>query len=57
MFNNNFTFNLTKDGLFEICGFKIYFDDLLILCILLFLYQEGISDTLLFLTLILLLLT
>ena len=45
------------DVLFEIFGLKIYFDDVLILCILLFLYQEGIQDEYLFIALILLLLS
>lgn len=43
--------------IFEIFGLKIYFDDLLIICILLFLYQEGIKDEYLFISLILLLLS
>ena len=43
--------------LFEILGFKIYFDDLLILCLLFFLYQEGIKDQYLFISLILLLIS
>lgn len=43
--------------LFEILGIKIHFDDLLILCILLFLYQENINDEYLFISLILLLLS
>ena len=45
------------NAMFEIFGLKIYFDDLLIICILLFLYQEGIQDEFLFLALILLLLS
>lgn len=45
------------DVLFEILGLKIYFDDVLIICILLFLYQEGIQDEYLFIALILLLLS
>ncbi len=44
------------DVLFEIFGLNIYFDDVLIICILLFLYQEGIQDEYLFICLILLLL-
>ena len=43
--------------LFEIFGVKLYFDDVLIICILLFLYQEGIQDEYLFISLILLLLS
>ena len=50
--------NSDKDNiLFEIFGLKIYFDDILIICILLFLYQEGIRDEYLFISLILLLLS
>lgn len=45
------------ESLFEIFGLKIYFDDLLLICILLFLYQEGIKDEYLFISLILLLLS
>lgn len=49
--------NQSTEILFEIFGVKIYFDDLLIICILLFLYQEGIQDEYLFISLILLLLS
>lgn len=45
------------DVIFEILGLKIYFDDLLLICILLFLYQEGIQDEYLFIALMLLLLS
>ena len=44
-----------EQQLFEILGIKIYFDDVLILSILLFLYQEKIQDEFLFIALILLL--
>lgn len=47
----------SSEILFEIFGLKIYFDDVLILCILLFLYQEEIHDEYLFIALILLLLS
>jgi len=47
----------TNDILFEIFGLKIYFDDILLVCILLFLCQEGIQDEYLFICLILLLLS
>ncbi len=43
--------------LFEILGIKLYFDDILLICILFFLYQEGIQDEYLFIALILLLLS
>ena len=42
---------------FEIMGIKLYNDDLLILALLLFLYEEDIHDQELFLSLILLLLS
>lgn len=42
--------------LFNILGFDIYFDDFLLLSILIFLYKENIKDDYLFITLILLLL-
>lgn len=54
---NNITSTEQNNCLFEIFGFKIYFDDVLILCILLFLYKEGIQDEYLFIALILLLLS
>mgnify|MGYP004530385295 CR=1 FL=1 len=47
----------SNEVLFEIFGLKIYFDDVLLICILLFLYQEGIQDEYLFISLILLLLS
>jgi hypothetical protein len=43
--------------LFQIFGINLYFDDILIVCILFFLYQEGVKDEGLFVVLILLLLT
>jgi hypothetical protein len=43
--------------LFQIFGINLYFDDVLIVCILLFLYQEGVKDESLFIVLILLLLS
>ena len=42
---------------FELFGLKLYFDDVLIICLLIFLYQEGNRDTELFLSLVLLLLS
>ena len=41
----------------SILGIDLYFDDLLILCLLFFLYQEGVKDEMLFICLLLLLLT
>lgn len=42
---------------FDIMGIKLYFDDILIICLLLFLYEEGVKDQYLFISLILLLLS
>ena len=50
------TFFNTNEPIFEIFGLKIFFDDILIICILFFLYEEGIKDEYLFIALIFLLL-
>ena len=42
---------------FDIFGIRLYFDDILILCLLFFLYQEEVNDQLLFMALLLLLLS
>ncbi len=42
---------------FEIFGIKLYYDDILLISIIFFLYDEGVEDTELFIALILLLLT
>ncbi len=47
----------SSEYFFEILGLKLYLDDILIICILFFLYTEGVQDEELFLCLILLLLT
>ncbi|MCI9063015.1 MAG: hypothetical protein HFJ17_00165 [Clostridia bacterium] len=47
----------SSEYLFEIFGLKLYFDDILIMCILFFLYTEKVQDQELFLCLILLLLS
>ena len=47
----------SSDYFFEIFGLKLYYDDILIICLLFFLYTEGINDQELFLCLILLLLS
>lgn len=46
-----------SETFFEIFGLKLYFDDILIMCILFFLYNEKVHDDELFICLILLLLT
>ena len=42
---------------FDIFGLKLYFDDVMIICLLFFLYEEGVNDQELFISLILLLLS
>lgn len=61
---NNSNFDNKKDlpndnfnDFFEILGLKLTFDDLLIVCILFFLYKEDVKDTYLYIALILLLLS
>lgn len=53
--NDNFSKN--EEEFFEIFGLKLHFDDLLIIAILFFLYQEEVKDTYLYIALILLLLS
>lgn len=43
--------------IFEILGISLFLDDLIILCLLFFLYTEGVQDEFLFISLILLLLS
>lgn len=45
------------DSIFEIFGIKLHFDDLLLICLIFFLYNEGTQDPYLFIALILLLLS
>lgn len=49
--------NPDNSCLFELFGLKLYFDDILIVCLLYFLYNEGVKDEGLFIALILLLLS
>lgn len=53
--NNSYSFN--DEPYLNILGLDLFSDDILILCILLFLYTEGIKDEMLFICLILLLLS
>lgn len=46
-----------EEPLFEIFGIKLYFDDILLICLIFFLYNEGVQDQYLFIALILLLLS
>ena len=43
--------------IFELFGIKLYFDDVLLICLIFFLYSEKIDDTYLMIALILLLLS
>ncbi len=49
--------NENVDVLFELFGLKLYFDDVLILSLLFFLYKEEVKDEGLFLALVLLLIS
>lgn len=55
--NNNCSPDESSEYFFEIFGLKLYYDDILIICLLYFLYTEGVQDQELFLCLILLLLS
>jgi len=59
MIENSFLQNLSTPNkeCFEIFGIKLYFDDLLLICLIFFLYNEGIKDSFLFVALILLLIS
>ena len=54
---SNPNFFQDNEKYFEIFGLKMHFDDLLIIAILFFLYQEEVKDTYLYISLILLLLS
>ena len=60
MFQNNlfpsFPSNF-NDDYFELFGLKLHFDDILLICLIIFLYNEGVKDQFLFISLILLLLS
>jgi len=43
--------------LFQLFGLDLYFDDILLICLIWFLYDEGVKDEWLFIALILLLLS
>lgn len=55
-FSNLFSSN-REEPIIEILGISLFFDDIIILALLFFLYQEGVQDEILFITLILLLLS
>lgn len=47
----------TEKPIFEIFGLQLFFDDILIMALIFFLYNEGVRDNLLFISLILILLS
>lgn len=49
--------NTGDQPFFELFGIQLYFDDILLVCLIFFLYQEGVKDQFLFISLILLLLS
>ena len=53
-FNNPF-FGDLESPVFEVFGISLYLDDIIILGLLFFLYQEGVQDEMLYIALILLL--
>lgn len=55
--NNYVSTPNNEDGFFEVFGLKLHSDDLLIIGLLFFLYQEKVDDTYLYIALILLLLS
>ena len=46
-----------KEPVFELFGIKLFFDDILLISLIFFLYNEGVHDQYLFIALILLLLS
>lgn len=64
--NNNIIYNQENnmnnkkekdDTIFEIFGIKLHYDDILLICLIFFLYNEGVKDEFLFIALVLLLLS
>lgn len=49
--------NNSQNEFLDIFGIKLYFDDLIIISLIFFLYTEGVTDYYLFITLILILLS
>ena len=55
--NNMVTEEKNESEVFEIFGLRLHFDDILLICLIFFLYNEGVKDYYLFISLILLLLS
>lgn len=51
------TREINESPMFQLFGVSLYFDDILIICLLFFLFQEGVDDEWLYIALILLLLS
>lgn len=49
--------NDIEEPLFEMFGISLYLDDIIIICILIFLYQEDVKDDMLYISLFLLLIS
>lgn len=47
----------SSEPIFELFGIQLYFDDILLISLIFFLYNEGVQDQFLFIALILLLLS
>lgn len=54
--NNNNSTKSSENPIFNILGISLYFDDILLICMIFFLYNEKIDDNYLLLSLVLLLL-
>ena len=54
---NNENNTISDSPLFQLFGINLYFDDVLLICLIWFLYDEGVKDDSLFMALILLLLS
>jgi len=50
-------FNDIEEPIFEILGVELYLDDIIIIGLLFFLYQEGVQDEMLYIALILILIS
>ena len=49
--------DMSDSPVLEIFGINLYFDDILLICLIFFLFQEGVDDQWLYISLILLLLS
>lgn len=55
--SENSSISDSESPLFQLFGISLYFDDILLICLIWFLYNEGVKDEELFISLILLLLS